>query len=164
MRKDEDNMWLEIDASGIEIKLRINGYVPSTKDNWDSQWCQCDFLFSSGEWLNYHKENDEVLLSCEVEELEEYLTKLLNNELTEVKEIACIEPDFVFVLHPQSDRREDPKYTYVQPGYEIEDIYLEWKIFFWNGGLTDNHLIVTLDRDDIKVMRDYLSLVTKKLN
>ena len=157
-------MWLELDASGIEIKLRITGYAPSTKTDWDSQWCQCDFLFSSGAWLNYYKENDEVLLSCEVEELEEYLTKLLNNELLEVREIACIEPDFIFVLHPQLNRREDPKYTYVQPGYEIEDIYLEWKVFFWDDGLTDNHLVVTLDRDGIKELRDYLSLLIKKLD
>lgn len=162
IKKDEDEMWLELDASEIEIKLQINGYVPSTKDNWDSQWCRCDYLFSSGDWLNYHKEDDEVLLSCEVEELEECLTKLIDNEMSEIKEIACIEPDFVFVLHPQSDRREDPKYTYVQPGYEIEDIYLEWKIFFWNGGLTDNHLVVMLGRDEIISVRDYLLAVTKK--
>lgn len=32
------------------------------------------------DWLNYHKEDDEVLLSCEVEGLEEALTKLLNGE------------------------------------------------------------------------------------
>ena len=112
--------------------------------------------------MNYHKESDEVLLCYEVEELEECLTKLLDNKLSELKEIACIEPDFIFVLHPQSDRREDPKYTYLQQGYEIEDIYVEWKIFFWNGGLTDNHLVITLGREEIKIMRDYLSQVTKK--
>ena len=152
-------MWLEIDASGIETKLRINGYTPSMKGIWDSQWCKCDFLFLSGDWLNYHKENDEVLLSSEVEELEESLTKLLNNELLEMKEISCIEPDFVFELYPQSDRRDDPKYIYVRPGYEIADIYLEWKIYFWNQGLTDNYLTITLGREEIVSLRDYLSVV-----
>lgn len=155
-------MWLEIDASGIQIKLQIKNYEPSTKDDWDSQWCQCDFLFSSGNWLNYYKNDDELLLSCEVEELENYLTKLLDNNLTEIKEIPCIEPDFVFILHPQTDKHENPAYTYVQPGYEIDDIYLEWKIFFWDGGLTDNHLTVVLDRDNILSMRDYLSMITTK--
>ena len=52
-------MWFDIDASGIEIKLQINGYNPTNKENWDSEWCDCEFCFSSGNWLNYHKENDE---------------------------------------------------------------------------------------------------------
>lgn len=155
-------MWLELDSSGIEIKLRIKEYIPSTKDDWDSQWCRCDFLFSSKDWLNYHKEDNELLLCCEVEELEDSLSKLLDNKLTEVKKLSCIEPDFIFVLHPQHDRRTDPQYTYIQPGYEVEDIYVEWKIFFWNGGLTDNHLVITLCRDEIKKMRDYLSQIIKK--
>ena len=147
-------MWLELDACGIEIKLRIKGYIPSTKDDWDNQWCPCDFLFLSRDWLNYHKNDDTVLLSCEVEALEESLTKLLANKLSEVKELSFIEPDFIFILHPQSNRISDPRYG-------IEDIYLEWKVFFWNEGLTDNHLVVTLYRDDIKTMRDYLSQVIK---
>lgn len=155
-------MWLEMDVSGIAVKLQIKGYRPATKENWDSNWCRCDFLFASGDWLNYHKEDDEVLLSCEVEELEESLTKLLNNELSEVKEIECIEPDFVFSLYPQSDLRDNPKYTYVQLGYEIVDIYLEWKIFFWNQGLTANYLSITLDREEIVQLRDYLSSVVEK--
>lgn len=155
-------MWFDLDANGINIKLRIKGYRSTGKYNWDSEWCQCDFLFASGDWLNYHREDDEVLLCCEVEGLEEELTKLLDNELTEVKEIPCIEPDFQFVLYPQKDRRTDPKYTYVQPGYEIQDIYLEWKIYFWNQGLTDNYLSITLDREEIKSIRDYLSSVINK--
>lgn len=155
-------MWLEMDVSGIAVKLQIKGYRPATKENWDSNWCKCDFLFASGDWLNYHKEDDEVLLSCEVEELEESLTKLLNNELSEVKEIDCIEPDFVFMLYPQRDLREDPKYTYVQPGYEMADIYVEWQIYFWNQGLTANYLTITLDREEIICLKNYFSDVINK--
>ena len=155
-------MWFEIDASGIKIKLQIKGYKPASKDDWYSEWCSCDFLFSSGDWLNYHKENDEVLLSAEVEGLAKALTDLLDNKLSEEIEISCIEPDFVFKLFPQKDLRDDPKYSYIRPGCEIQDIYLEWKIFFWNQGLTENYLTVTLYRDDIISLRDYLSLVTKQ--
>ncbi len=154
-------MEFRLDISGVTVYLKVNGYVKSTKEEWDSQWCRCDFAFMSGDWLNYHKESDEVLLSCEVEELEEKLTKLLSDELTEVEEISCIEPDFNFLLYPKRDLREDPKYTYVQPGYEIADIYMEWKVFFWNQGLTDNFLCVTLDREEIIKLRDYLSSVIK---
>ena len=50
-------------------------------------------------------------------------------------------------------------YTYIRPVCEIQDIYLEWKIFFWNHGLTENYLTITLYRDDIEMLRDYFSLV-----
>ena len=152
-------MYLEIDASGIVVQLKIKGYTPSWKENWDSQWCRCDYTFRSGDWLHYHGEDDEVLLSCEVEALEKTLTKLLNDELEEVKEIRCIEPDFMFKMQPKRDLRNDPSYTYIRPGYEIADIYMEWKVYFWHVGLTDNFLTVTLRRDEIIRFRDYLSQI-----
>lgn len=152
-------MWFQIDADGIKIKLQINGYKPTSKENWDSEWCMCDLLLSSGDWLNYNKEDDAVLLCSEIDWLAEDLTELLNNEISEEKEITCIEPDFVFKLYPQTDLKKDPKYIYVAPGYEIQDIYIEWRIYFWNGGLTENYLTVTLCRAEIELLRDYLVLV-----
>lgn len=154
-------MYMEMDVSGIVVRLRIKEYETSAIGDACSQWCKCDFSFHSGDWLNYHKEDDEVLLSCEVEELESALTKLLDDEIEEIREIRCIEPDFIFTLHPKRELRKDPSYTYIQPGYEIADIYLEWKIYFWNEGLTDNFLTVTLDRDEIIHFRDYLSSVLR---
>ena len=155
-------MWFEIDASGIKIKLQINGYKPTNKENWDSEWCRCDFLFTSGDWLNYHKENDEVLLCSEIDELAETLTELLDNKILEEREILCIEPDFIFKLYPETDLRDNPQYTYIQPGYEIQDIYLEWRIYFWYEGHTDNYLTITFDQDKIESFRDYLVLVRSR--
>lgn len=43
-----------------------------------------------------------------------------------------MEPDFVFLLYPIKDLRTDPKYTYVAPGHEFQDIYVEWRVFFWD--------------------------------
>ena len=156
------NMWLEMDVGGIKVKLKIDGYETSTKDTWDSQWCNCSFLFVAGDWLNLHREDDEILLSSEIEELEAYLTELLTDKLSEVKEFTFVEPDFVFILHPKKDIRNDPKYVYVRPGYEIEDVYLEWKIFIWDGGLTDNYVSITLSRKEVVFLRDYLLTVMKK--
>lgn len=48
-------MWFEINVRGINIKLQINGYGKTNGDNWDSEWCRCDFSFSSGNWLNYQR-------------------------------------------------------------------------------------------------------------
>lgn len=155
-------MRLKIDLNGIMLRLQIVDYTPSTQEDWDSQWCDVDFSFSSGDWLDYHRENDEVLLSCEVETLAKNIAKLLNDELNEVAEISCIEPDFNFILHPKRDLREDPKYTYIREGYEIADIYMEWTVTFWNEGLTDNYLSVTLDREDMKILLVYLNYVVGK--
>lgn len=58
--------------------------------------------------------------------------------------------------------RDNPQYTYIQPGYEIQDIYLEWRIYFWYEGLTDNYLTITFDRDKIESFRDYLVLVRSR--
>lgn len=157
------SMKLTIDLHGILLQLKIKGYVPSTHDDWISQWCDVDFSFSSGSWLDYHRENDEVLLSCEVETLAESIEELLNDQLEDVTEISCIEPDFHFMLHPKRDLREDPKYTYVCEGYEIADIYMEWTVTFWNEGLTDNYLSVRLDREDMHVLLVYLKYVIGKL-
>lgn len=33
--------------------------------------------------------------------------------------------------------------------------------YFWNQGLTDNHLVITLGRNKIKMIRNYLNEVTK---
>ena len=155
-------MDFRLDICGITVYLKIKGYEKSTKEDWDGQWCRCDFSFMSGDWLNYHKEDDEVLMSCEVEELYEALSKLLTDELPDIKEICCMEPDFNFILYPKRDLRNDSKYTYVKPGYEMADIYMEWKVFFWNEGLTDNFLCVTFGREDIEKLRDYLSSVINK--
>lgn len=155
-------MSIQIDATGIIIDLPVKGYRKSNKDNWDEQWCKCDFSFRSGSWLNYQSTDNEVLLSCEIEELERSLTQLLDGEITEKKMIEPIEPDFKFILYPEEDLRNNPNYTYVKPGYEIVDIYLEWRVYFWNEGLTDNYLTVTLGREDITALRDYLRTVIKK--
>ncbi|MDY3830551.1 MAG: hypothetical protein SPK49_07600 [Erysipelotrichaceae bacterium] len=154
-------MWFEINADGIDLKLQINDYQPTNNDNWDSVWCRCDLLLSSSNWLNYRIDGDEVLLACEIDELEKMLTELLDDKLEKIEEIDCIEPDFKFILYPQTDLRDDPKYAYVQPGYEIRDAHLEWKVFFWNGGITDNHLVISLEREEIKSLRDYLSVIRR---
>lgn len=153
---------LKIDLNGIVVRLRIKGYTHYTRENWDETWCRVDFSFSSDDWLNYHHENDEVMLASEVDQLAESIDKLLRDELNEVTEFPCMEPDFKFILHPKRDLREDPQYTYVREGYEIADIYMEWTVTFWNDGLTDNYLSVTLDREDMKILLVYLNYIIGK--
>ena len=149
-------MCFKININGIDVKLNIQNYKLDNRDDF-SDWCRCDFSLTSGNWLNYYVEDDELLLSSEVDELEKNLTLLLENKFLDVVLMPCIEPDFCFIFNPQKDLREDPKYTNVAHGYEIEDIYLEWRIYFWNDGLTDNFLNLRFNRDEIIKFRDYLS-------
>lgn len=155
-------MWFNLDVCGIMVRLQINKYHPTSDkegDEWYSHWCEVDYSFTSKSWLNYHKESDEVLLSGEVEMLEKVLTELLRDQLNEVKVFGCIEPDFKFVLHPKRDLRKEG--VICAPGLEIADFYLEWKIYFWDDGLTDNHLTLVMDRDEIRAFRDYLSEIIR---
>jgi len=144
-------MPLNFNIDGINVYLKINNYRHSNKENWDSLWCNCDFMFNSGDWLNYHRENDEIFLCSEIEELESVFTMLLNGEISEDKELSFIEPDFVFNIYPIKDIQNS-----------VSDILIEWRVYFWHEGLTDNYLSITLDRDEIIKLRDYLSSIIRK--
>lgn len=155
-------MRLKMDICGIELQFKVYGYAPSVHENWDDQWCRCDLTLTSGNWLNYRKVMDEVLLSCEIERIAELLQKLLNGELDEMTELEFIEPDFQMTLCPQRDLRDDPRYLSVQPGHEIVDIYMDWRVYFWDDGLTNNFLSVTFVREDIEKLLIYLQYVMRK--
>lgn len=157
-------MWLKLDLMGVDFHLQISDYASTTNENWDSKWCITNLSIISGNWLNYMIENNEVLLSFEVKELAEKLEQLLNDRLNEIVEIECIEPDFKFILYPKTNMRNNPKYEYIQEGYEIEDIKMEWIVYFWNGYLTNNYLSMEFDRDDIEYLSKYLNMIIGKID
>lgn len=88
--------------------------------------------------------------------LAEKIRDLLQDRLTEVTEFICIEPDFRFILRPRRDLRKDPNVIRVRKGHEFEDAYMEWKVFLWNEGLTDNHLTVRLGLRELECLLVYL--------
>ena len=111
-------------------------------------------------WLDYSQEG-ELLLSCEVDMLRDEFNNLLNGNIHSVKEISFTEPDFEFVLFPVEDVREVPDVLYSAPGFEFTDISVDWKIHFWNNGLTANYLSLTLNRGHLIQFTDYLSAITQ---
>ena len=156
-------MVFERNLNGIEVILRIDNYESPSKHTFGD----CGFSFRMGklaEIINYRKDHDELLTPEEVDGLADALTNLLEGKINEQQEYPLVEPDFVFLLYPIKDLRTDPKYTYVAPGHEFQDIYVEWRVFFWDDGLTENYLNVTLYRDDIIAFRDFLEDVRKTGN
>lgn len=158
-------MTLKLDLDGIQVQLRITDYHPSSEGDWTGEWCRTDFSFRSDPWLDYHQEGDEVFLCREVEELFDQLSLLLTDQLTEETELAFMEPDFTFRLHPKRDLRQDPRITYIPPTMDpITDISMDWSVSFWHDGLTGNYLSAALDREAISHLRNYLGLVLGRLS
>lgn len=157
-------MWLKLELEGVKIELQIKVYQPSNRESWDYQWCDVDFSFIFPGCIDYARTDDEVMLSCEVEELERKINDLINGKLTERETVELIEPDFIFVFIPSYNMVEAGEYTYADPGCEMSAAVMEWKINLWNDGLTDNCFSITFDIDDLRVFRDYLSLVMRKLD
>ena len=98
----------------------------------------------------------------EIDGLANAFTELLDGKITEPKKLQMTEPDFVFVLYPIKDLRTGSKYIYVAPGHEFQDVYDEWRIYFWDEGLTNNFLAVTLYRNDIVALREFFDSVRKR--
>lgn len=141
-----------LDLSGIELKLDIRGYDKNYDKTSDNSWCECDFSFRARPWLDYEIKNDELLLSSEVDELSESLTKLLKGEFCEhceCYEFWCLESDFAFKFYQERNIEEG------------KDICLEWCVYLWHDYCTENFMTFTLQREDIEKLRDYLISVKK---
>ena len=121
-------------------------------------WCKCDFSLRSGQWLNYWFKNDETLTSWEIDQLHSSLRSLLDGTLKKPEQIICIEPDFEFRLYP-ADEHRTREYGAESLVREIEDIYVDWRVYFWDSGLSDNYISLKLYRDDIKALYEYLESV-----
>lgn len=156
-------MWLKLNLDGIKLYFNIKGYRQSTDANWTDEWCGVELSVQSENWLNY-SQSGELLLACEVEEILSLLEDLIEDRISEPREIEFIEPDFKFILNPKKDLSQDPRYTYIKPGCEIVDIDAELKVCFWNGGLTANYMSLCMDREDILAFIIYLKIITKQIS
>ena len=141
------------DIDGIQVELTLWDYLPEKWDDFDVHWCKCNFSFCADPWLDYHRENEEIILRCEVTKLEELLTQLLDHQITESFEYELIEPDFSFFFYSSRDAQKNI------PTYAL----LEWRVHFWEDGMTANYLAVTLGDDDITALRDYFREIIRSV-
>lgn len=141
-------MALEIQTAVFKLYMDIKDYEPDNRQNWYTQWCPVSFAVTS-DFMNYHKDNDEILLSCEVDSLVEQIDNLLHKRKTE--NVSCIEPDLEFFFYPPG------------PNNDCAGGYMEVRIAFWsNDGLTADSLHICLDEKEAKIIRDYLLTVQNK--
>lgn len=142
-------MRLKLDIDGITFFLKITGYRKTAKHNWDDAWCDVEACLQN-EYLNYHF-GSEILLCAEIDDLEKYLSDLLNDKMTERTIMECIEPDFEFIC--------EPKHT------SPDDILLVVVINLWEQGyMTANSIHLTLDKKEIQQLHTYLLYVKKVIN
>lgn len=157
---DAGGMYLKLDLDGFIVDLRIRRYRKTSKNDWDDVWCKTDFSFVFEPYFNYSKNNYEVLLAFEIDEMVETFEALVSGQISERTVLEFIEPDFCFILNPDNesvvDNGSDSQYN----AY----VAMEWRIAFWNDGLTSNHLSLYLDRDDITALLTYLKIVSGRLS
>ena len=116
------------DIQWIKVSLRIKYYEPTRKTGWEEQWCTCSWSFYNNTNLNYNMNDNQALMTCEVEDIKKHC--LLCGELKMEKTITCIEPYFIFIFHPKTD-----KFNY----------HVEWIVYFWDSGaLTDHYFTIVL--------------------
>lgn len=155
-------MWFRLNLEGIDFHFRISKYQKSTKENWDDEWCRIDLTLQAPDWLNYRIVYAETMLAAEVEHIRDKINDLLHDKLSKPETIECIEPDFVFHLHPKEDIRNNPDVLYVKPGFEIADIDMDFQVTFWDrdGALSSNRLMLSFIREDLEMLLCYFQYIT----
>lgn len=135
---------LTLNIDEIKFEFAIEGYHPSSRENWDDEWCNVIARANSRD-LKYNI-NSNCMLCCEVEWLYDKLVELSNGTMKDDEEISFIEPDFEYKLFPNRSAH----------------YYMEWKFNLWNEGvLTCNSITIMFDDDDIRELVKYLSNVIK---
>jgi len=150
-------MRLKLDLDGVKTIFEIRKYHKSTEENWDEEWCKVTFSFICDNWLEYGRLDEELLLCGEIEELRDYTRRLLLDEIEDTAILTFLEPDFEFTFCP---KRIDNQLSLFEEHPQVKNAYAEWKIAFWNDGLTDNYMCLHLSEDDLECLKNYLNLVT----
>ena len=113
-------MDVKLNNGFTEFKFDINRIV--NKES--AEWCSMQISVKN-EFFNYKNEG-ELLLFSEVEEIKNYLEQLLNGKLEEEEQLDFTEPDLELNLYP-SDNVEyillDIKFNLIEQGELSADYY-----------------------------------------
>lgn len=113
-------MDVKLNNGFTEFKFDINRIVNKESE----EWCSMQISVKN-EFFNYKNEG-ELLLFSEVEEIKNYLEQLLNGKLEEEEQLDFTEPDLEINLYP-SDNVEyillDIKFNLIEQGELSADYY-----------------------------------------
>ena len=113
-------MDVKLNNGFTEFKFDINSIVNKESE----EWCSMQISVKN-EFFNYKNEG-ELLLFSEVEEIKNYLEQLLNGKLEEEEQLDFTEPDLELNLYP-SDNVEyillDIKFNLIEKGELSADYY-----------------------------------------
>ena len=113
-------MHVKLNNGFTEFKFDINRIVNKESE----EWCSMQISVKN-EFFNYKNEG-ELLLFSEVEEIKNYLAQLLNGKLEEEEQLDFTEPDLELNLYP-SDNVEyillDIKFNLIEQGELSADYY-----------------------------------------
>lgn len=154
-------MWVKFDLQGMKFEFKVEKHIPN--QTIDGKWAEISFGFKFKNIIKYSTYKNEVLLSSEVDDIRDYMEKLLEDKLDKEVFYKCIEPDFEFIFSPKYDVRNDPDVIWVKSGNEIRDIEMKLKVNLWNDGLTCNYFSTSFARDEIEIFYLYLSLIINKI-
>lgn len=142
-------MWIKLNSDGLKVELKIEKYIPN--QTIDGEWTSVSFNFEFQDIIKYTKNDSELILCSEVDDLISYMENLLENKLTQKEEYGCIEPDFLFVFNPKK----------LNPPI---DASMELKINLWHGGLTCNYFSTTFGIEEIEQLYLYFLLISNKIS
>lgn len=131
---------LEMNIDGTELKFDVKKYHPSTKNNWDCEWCQV-YVSVHNQYIHYEMDG-ETLLCCEIERIRTGLADALIGKTTGKCALSFIEPDYEMVID----------------AYEGRKVMVDWIFHLWDpeGALSANSFTIVLDTAEAAQMVKYL--------
>lgn len=129
-------MDVKLNNGFTEFKFDINRIVNKESE----EWCSMQISVKN-EFFNYKNEG-ELLLFSEVEEIKNYLEQLLNGKLEEEEQLDFTEPDLELNLYPSDN---------------VEYILLDIKCnLIEQGELSADYYNLCLDKKEIDELYSYL--------
>ena len=70
-------MWIKLNSDGLKVELKIEKYIPN--QTIDGEWTSVSFNFEFQDIIKYIKNDSELILCSEVDDLISYMENLLEN-------------------------------------------------------------------------------------
>lgn len=152
-------MRLKLDLDGILVSFKIFNNIPYDGECWNEHWCSVDLSISNMNGLNYHFENQTILMLGEIKTLVEHIESFLDKKYKNDFRFEFEEHFFYFLFHVVRDKLTQPNYLMAIDSNRFEEEYMEWRIIFWNGYPTDNFISIKLERENLQIFSKYLKFV-----